>query len=43
MLVTPPTIKYENFILNPDLRKYHYIQIGPKEVSIGQAPEQIVL
>ena len=35
----PPIIKYDTFIFNPDLPKYHYIQIGFKEVSIGQAPE----
>ena len=38
----PPTIKYETFIFNPDLLKYHYIKIGFKEVSIGQYPEHIV-
>ena len=38
----PPTIKYDTFIFNPDLPKYHYIQIGFKEVSIGQFHEQIV-
>ena len=43
MVVPPPTIKYDTFIFNPDLPKYHYIQIGFKEVSIGQSPEQIVL
>ena len=43
MLVSPPTIKYDTFIFNPDLLKYHYIQIGFKEVSIGQAPENIVI
>ena len=37
MLVSP-TIKYDTFIFEPDLPKYHYIQIGFKEVSIGQAP-----
>ena len=42
MLVSPPTIKYDRFIYKPDLPKYHYIQIGFKEVSIGQAPEHIV-
>ena len=42
MLVSPPTIKYDTFIFNPDLPKYHYIQIGFKEVSIGQDPEHIV-
>ena len=39
---SPPTIKYDTFIFNPDLPKDQYIQIGFKEVSIGQAPEQIV-
>ena len=39
---SPPTIKYEKFIFNPDLPKDHYIQIGFKEVSIGQAHEQII-
>ena len=34
MLVSPPTIKYDAFIFDPDLPKYHYIQIGFKEVSI---------
>ena len=38
----PPTIKYDAFIFYPDLPKDHYIQRGFKEVSIGQAPEQIV-
>ena len=38
----PNTIKYDTFIFNPDLPKDHYIQIGFKEVSIGQSPEQIV-
>ena len=42
MLVSSLTIKYDTFIFNPDLPKDHYIQIGFKEVSIGQAPEQIV-
>ena len=42
MLVSPPTIKHGAFIFDPDLPKYYYIQIGFKEVSIGQAPEQIV-
>ena len=42
MLAFPPTIKYDTFIFNPDLPKDHYIQIGFKEVSIGQAPEHIV-
>ena len=39
MLVSPLTIKYNTFIFNPDLPKYHYIQLGFKEVSIVQAPE----
>ena len=43
MLVSPPTIKYGTFIFNPDLPKDYYIQIGFKDISIGQAPEQIVL
>ena len=42
MLVPPPTIKYDTFIFNPDLPNYHYIQIGFKEASFGQAPKQIV-
>ena len=42
MLVSSPTIKYDTFIFNPDLPKDHYIQIYFKEVSIGQATEQIV-
>ena len=42
MLVSPYTIKYDTFIFDPDLPKYNCIQIGFKEVSIGQAPEQIV-
>ena len=43
MLSPPtPTIKYDTFIFNPDLQKYHYIKIGFKEVSIGQVPEKIV-
>ena len=37
----PPTMKYDTFIFSPDLQKYHYIQKGIKEVSIGQYPEQI--
>ena len=41
MLVYSPTIKYDTFIFDPDLPKDHYIQIGFKEVSIGQAPEHI--
>ena len=43
MLSPPPTIKYDTFILNPDLTKYHYIQKGFKGVSICQSPKQIVL
>ena len=43
MLFSPTTIKYGAFIFDPDLPKYHYIQIGFKEVSIDQSPEQIVL
>ena len=39
---SPSTIKYDTFIFDPDLPKYHYIQIVFKEVSIGQAPEHIV-
>ena len=42
MLAFPPIMKYDTFIFNPDLPKYHYIQIGFKEVSIGKAPEGIV-
>ena len=42
ILFPPHTIKYDTFIFNPDLPKYHYIQICFKEVSIGQAPEHIV-
>ena len=42
MLVYSPTIKYDEFIFDFDLLKDYYIQIGFKEVSIGQAPEQIV-
>ena len=42
MLFFPPTIKYDTFIFNSDLPKYHYIQIGFKKVSIFQAPEHIV-
>ena len=38
----PPTIKYDTFIFEHDLPKYHCIQIVFKEVSIGKAPEQIV-
>ena len=38
MLVPSPTIKNDTFIFNPDLSKYHYIQIGFKEVSIGKPP-----
>ena len=38
MLLLPPTIKYVTFIFDFDLQKYHYIQIGFKEVSMGQAP-----
>ena len=38
----PSTIKYDTYILNPDLPKDHYMQIGFTEFSIGQAPEQIV-
>ena len=41
MLVSPPTIKRNIFIFNPELPKDHYIQIGFKEVSIGQATEHI--
>ena len=41
MLVFIPTIKYDTFIFDPDLPKYHYIQIGFKQVSIVQAPEEI--
>ena len=41
MLISP-TIKYDEFIFDFDLLKDYYIQIGFKEVSIGQAPEQIV-
>ena len=43
MLVFPSTIKYNIFIFDPDLSKDKYIQIGFKEVSIGQSPEQIFL
>ena len=43
MFVFSPTIKYNTFIFDPDLPKYHYIKIGFKEVSIGQAPEHIFL
>ena len=43
MLVSSPTIKYDTFIFNPDLLKDHYIQIGFKDVSIGQSTEHIVL
>ena len=39
-VIPPPTIKYDTFIFNPDLPKYHYIQIGFKEVSIGKDPKQ---
>ena len=42
MLVYIPTIKYDTFIFNPDLPKYHYIKIGFKEFPIGKDPEQIV-
>ena len=42
MLVFIPTIKYDTFIFDPDLPKYHYIQIGFKDISIGKAPEKIV-
>ena len=41
MLVSLPTIKYDTFIFDAGLLKDHYIQIGFKEVSIGQAPENI--
>ena len=43
MFVSPTTIKYATFIFNPDLPKDHNIKIFFKEVSIGQAPEQIFL
>ena len=39
----PSNIKYDAFIFYPDLPKYNYIQIGLKDVSIGQAPEKIVV
>ena len=40
-MILTPTIKYDKFIFDPDLPKYHYIQMGFKEVSIGKVPEQI--
>ena len=30
MLILPPTIKYDTFIFDPDLPKYHYIKVGFK-------------
>ena len=42
MLFSPTTIKYGAFIFDPDLPKYHYIQISFKKFSIGKYPEQIV-
>ena len=41
MLVFTTTINDDKFIFDFDLPKDHYIQIGFKEVSIGQAPEHI--
>ena len=41
--ISPPTIKYDTFIFNPDLLKDHYIKIGFKEVWIGKYPEHVFL
>ena len=42
MLVSPLTIKYDASVFDPGLPKYHYIQLGFKEVSIGKATEHIL-